>query len=423
MADDTLFLLLEGYGWLPALRRRAPGEVARTRLLGRRAVAICGPDAARFFYEDDGIRRGPAPPHLVRSTHFVRGTGQNLDGITREARRAMFLPVLHGDAAADLVSRAAAAWDEAVPRWGAEPSVVLFDRVAQVLATAAYGWAGLEPPEHETPKVAADLVAMAEGYATLGPRHWRARAARRRRAAALAHLVRRARAGVVAVRRGTAADAVIRHRDRDGALLNPRVAAFELLNVLRATVAVSWWVTFAAHALHRWPSHRGPLGDNDTGYIEAFVHELRRFYPFAPFFGGRAVRDLSFRGEPIPEGTLVLLDVFGQHHDPALWEEPYVFAPERFAGPRPGPYELIAQGGGDPALGHRCVGEAVTVELLKTLVPRLATLDYRVPGQDLSVSPWRIPARVASGFVMTDVRQAVPAPVPETVPDVRRARG
>src|SRR5690606_31664473 len=243
-------------------------------------------------------------------------------------------------------------------------------------------------------------------------RPWRARAARRRRAAALAALVRRVRAGVEAVRRGTAADAVIRHRDVDGALLNPRMAAFELLNVLRATVAVSWWVTFAAHALYRWPSHRGPLGDDDTGYIEAFVHELRRFYPFAPFFGGRAVRDLSFRGEPIPAGTLVLLDVFGQHHDPDLWEEPYVFAPERFAGGRPGPYDLIPQGGGDPAAGHRCVGEAVTVDLLKALVPRLATLDYGVPEQDLSISPWRIPARVASGFVMTGVRQAVPAPEP-----------
>ena len=137
MADDTLFLLLEGYGWLPALRRRAPGAVARTRLLGRRAVAICGPDAARFFYEDDGIRRGPAPPHLVRTTHFVRGGGVHPDGITREARRAMFLPVLHGDAAADLVGRAVAAWDAAVLEEVYKRQVVLFDRVAQVLAPAA----------------------------------------------------------------------------------------------------------------------------------------------------------------------------------------------------------------------------------------------------------------------------------------------
>lgn len=46
------------------------------------------------------------------------------------------------------------------------------------------------------------------------------------------------------------------HREPDGAPLDPRTAAVEVLNVVRPTVAVSWFVTFAAHALHRWPEHR-----------------------------------------------------------------------------------------------------------------------------------------------------------------------
>ncbi|WP_271221120.1 hypothetical protein [Streptosporangium carneum] len=31
--DDTLFLLLEGYGWLPDRRRRVGDDVVRTRLM------------------------------------------------------------------------------------------------------------------------------------------------------------------------------------------------------------------------------------------------------------------------------------------------------------------------------------------------------------------------------------------------------
>lgn len=410
MADDTLFLLLEGYGWLPAQRRRAVGEVARVRLMGRRAAGICGPEAARFFYEEDGIRRGGAVPGMVRSTLFGQTAVHTLDGAEHRARKAILLPLLDGARVAGLVRHAVAAWDREVPAWRQRRRVVLFDRAARVLASAVYAWAGLPLDDSDAPGAAADMVALVDGFATVGPRHWRARRARRRREAWLGGLVRQARSGTLGIRSGTPAHAVIRHRDSDGALLDRRVAAVELLNLLRPTVAVAWFVAFAAHALHRHPGHRARLAGGDAAFTEAFVHELRRFYPFTPFVGGVAVTDLAYRGEPIPEGTLVLLDVYGQLHDPAVWEDPYAFSPDRFLGRRPGPYELIPQGGGHPATGHRCPGEDATVELLKALVPRLAALDYRVPDQDLAISLRRVPARVASGFVLDDVRAPVSSP-------------
>ena len=66
--------------------------------------------------------------------------------------------------------------------------------------------------------------------------------------------------------------------------------------------------------------------------------------------------------------------------------------------------ELVPQGGGDPRTGHRCPGENITVALLTALAVRLARLDYRLPEQDLGISLRRIPARPASGVVLTDVR-------------------
>jgi fatty-acid peroxygenase len=100
---------------------------------------------------------------------------------------------------------------------------------------------------------------------------------------------------------------------------------------------------------------------------------------------------------------MVLLDLYGQNHDPDLWPDPYRFDPGRFLDREPAPDELIPQGGGDARTGHRCPGEDVTVALLLTLSTRLARLDYEVPDQDLTISLRRIPARPRSRFVICPV--------------------
>jgi fatty-acid peroxygenase len=111
---------------------------------------------------------------------------------------------------------------------------------------------------------------------------------------------------------------------------------------------------------------------------------------------------------------MVLLDLFGQNHDPDLFPEPYAFRPGRFLAEdgaedgaqvrQIGPWELVPQGAGDPRTGHRCPGEDVTVALLSSLAVRLARLEYSLPDQDLTISLRRLPARPASGVVLTAVR-------------------
>ncbi|HSX97870.1 MAG TPA: cytochrome P450, partial [Streptomyces sp.] len=68
----------------------------------------------------------------------------------------------------------------------------------------------------------------------------------------------------------------------------------------------------------------------------------------------------------------ILLDVYGQNHDPELWDEPYAFAPPRFLQQPPHRDELVPQGGGDRTTGHRCPGADITIALLASLAPRLA---------------------------------------------------
>ena len=47
------------------------------------------------------------------------------------------------------------------------------------------------------------------------------------------------------------------------------------------------------------------------------------------------------------------------------WSDPDAFDPSRFVAVEPDRFAFMPHGGGDPAAGHRCAGERVTVELLK----------------------------------------------------------
>ncbi|WP_231515622.1 cytochrome P450 [Herbidospora cretacea] len=399
--DHTLDMLAGGYAWLPGLLRRADGVPARTRVMGRPAVALRGPEAARFFYDERHVRRAGALPEPIRATLTGKGAVHTLDGPAHRARKAMFLALLADPGhVADLVREVGESWEERAAGWASRPGIVLFDEASRAITAGVCRWAGV--PVDDPDALAADMVALVDGFGSAGARHWRARRARLRREAWLADLIAHdddAAAGLLARH-------VTRHRDADGRPLNPRVAAVEMLNVIRPTVAVAWFVAFAAHALHRWPGNRARLRDGDPAFAEAFAQEVRRFYPFAPYVGGRAVRDLTWRGEPVPEGTMILLDVYGQHHDEARWERPYSFRPDRFLDAGVGRDDLIPQGGGDPHTGHRCPGEAVTVGLLRDLSVRLARLRYSVPPQDLHIPLRRVPTLPRSGFVLAVARQS-----------------
>jgi fatty-acid peroxygenase len=405
--ENGLLVLAKGYAWLPDKRRTTGRRTISTRLGGMPAVGIEGPDAARFLYDENHVRRSGAIPEPVQGTLFGKGAVHTLDGEAHRVRKAMFVALLmREDGIASLVQRATSAWDDAAEVWAGQPEIVLFDAAAEVIAGAVCRWAGVPVTDDEVPGVARDLVALVDGFATGGPRHFRARRARKRREGWLAALVEGVRDGTVTVDAGSAVDVVAQHRDADGEQLEPRVAAVELLNIIRPTTAVAWFLAFSGHALIRWPENRKRLADGDAANALAFAHEVRRFYPFAPFIGGRAPREIEWDGETIPKNAMVLLDLYGQNHDADLWGDPYAFRPERFLaserqGRDIGEFELVAQGGGDPRTGHRCPGEQITIALLAALAVRLARLDVDVPDQDLSISLRRIPARPASGVVLT----------------------
>lgn len=376
--------------------------------MGRPAVGICGPAAARFFYGAGNLERHGALPELVVQTLFGRGAVHTLDGAAHRHRKALFTSLLlDGDGVDRLAELAGQEFDLAARRWRGGPPVRLFDESARIIAAAVARWVGVPPEDLAVDALARDCVAMVDGFATVGPRSARALAARRLQERKLTKIIARVRAEAPT---RSPLSVVAHHRDENG-LLDPRTAAVELLNIIRPTIAVAWFVAFAAHAMDMWPRHQARLRADDDAFALAFTHEVRRFYPFAPFLGGRAVRDSFFEGEPIKAGTLVLLDVYGQNHDPRLWTDPYRFDPERFLDREIGEFDLIPQGGGDPRTGHRCPGEQITVAVLGTLVRRLAGLDHYLPPQRTRIDLSRIPARPRDRIVLVVPEQEPSAPV------------
>jgi fatty-acid peroxygenase len=337
-------LLREGYLWLPRRLQSSGGAPVRTRLGAMSVTGLTGSAALEFFYDENHVRRRGAIPRPILSTLFGHGAVHTLDGPQHRERKAMFLSLMSPHAVGPLVTRTADAWDETAATWPQRQDVVLFDEAARILTRAVCAWSGISVPKEQIPPLAADLVVLVDGFATAGPRHWRAR---RRREAWLADVVRQVRSGSVFAPVGSALEVISHRRGPDGEVREPATAAVELLNVLRPTVAICWFVAFAAHALHLHPQYRAVLRGGDPAFAAAFTHEVRRFYPFVPFIGGRAVTDLHWRGEEIPAGSTVFVDLYGQNHDESLWPQPYRFLPERFLNRPIGAFDLVPQGGGD----------------------------------------------------------------------------
>ncbi len=299
----------------------------------------------------------------------------------------------------------AAQWRAYVRKWANQDQVVLDDEVQEILCRAVCEWAGVPLPESEAKRRTREFGAMFDGAGAIGPRNWRGHLLRARTERWIQGVIERIRSHRLEVAEGSAAHVIARHRGLDGEPLDTKAAAIELINVLRPTVAVARFVTFAAMALHEQPECRGKLQAGDDEYLELFVQEVRRFYPFFPLIGGRVRNEFEWRGHRFVKGTWVLLDLYGTNHDPRSWEEPGVFRPERFRQWDGSPFNFIPQGGGDHYSNHRCPGEWITIELMKRAVRLLTTgIHYDVPEQDLRIDLSRMPAIPKSRFVISNVR-------------------
>ena len=406
LPDRSARLVRQGYLFTASLtpdeRRRLydDGAVA-VRLLGRRALIVSGAAGVELFYDESRMRRHRAVPAPVGLSLFGPGAVHALDDEAHRHRRALFRHALSAAEVDRLVGIAERRWHAELARWRRSGSGEVYASAVEVFGASIIEWAGIDEPEDEARAHARVLATIVDGFGVAGPAYVRAARARLRADRWAQELIREQRTHRRAGPDCWLARAAA-YRDADGRLLSERVAAVELLNVLRPTVAVSWLASFAAIALVEHPQWRQRIADGDADAAQAFAHEVRRYYPFVPVLAARARTDLRFAGYDVRAGDRVLLDVWGTDHGPD-WREPWAFDPSRFLATDPStiPY-FVPQGGGPADTGHRCPGEGVANGLL-TLVVRLLAAEpgLDLPPQDRGFSMRRMPTRPASGTVVS----------------------
>jgi fatty-acid peroxygenase len=404
--DSTWKLLTEGYLFIPNRCYKYHSDLFQTRIMGQKVICMTGEKAAKVFYNQYKFTRTGAMPRRIQETLFGKKAIQTLDGAEHVHRKKLFLSLMTQESIDRIVQLTKKQLQTNSKIWERKGQIVLFDEAAKLLCQVACLWAGVPLHKCEVKQKAEDLSAMIDAFGAVGPRHWKGRCARNRLERWIKEMIIDVRAGRRIAPKGTALHAISWHKDLNGKLLDPQIAAVELLNILRPITAIATYVTFGALALHTNPDCAIKIKSGDENYLHNFVEEIRRYYPFGPFLGARVRNDFVWYNHHFQKGTLVFLDIFGTNHDPRIWEEPYHFNPENFEDREKNPFDFIPQGGGDYEQGTRCPGEWLTVELLKVSMDFLVNrLQYYVPLQDLNFSLSRIPTLPKSKFFIRNIKR------------------
>jgi fatty-acid peroxygenase len=403
--DNSLALLIEGYQFIQNRCCKYQSNIFQTRLMGKNVICISGEEAAKLFYDNRRFIRKKAAPKRILKTLFGENGVQALDGGAHKHRKLMFMSLMTPQNLNVLSKYTVEQWQIVSSKWENKNKLVLFDEVQEILCRVACQWAGVPLQDKEVCKRSKDLGKMVDAFGAVGPRHWQGRCARLRTEKWIKDIIIQVRTHKLNPADNTALYTIAWHRNLEGKLLGTQVAAVELINIVRPIVAIATYITFGALALYQYPSCHKKIKSGEEDYIQMFVQEIRRFYPFAPFVGARVRETFTWKHCRFKKGRLVLRDIYGTNHDSRVWKRPNEFLPERFNNWKGDPFNFVPQGGGDCNNGHRCAGEGVTIDIMKASIDYLTNhLDYKVPKQNLKYSIMRMPTLPKSRFVINKVK-------------------
>ena len=399
--DSTLSLICRGYRFISDKCHALDTDVFKTRLFLKNVICMRGAEAAHVFYDNDKfLRHGAMPARAQKTLVGVDGV-QSLDDSAHRHRKHLFIShLMNPERISALAELHRMHWHSTLALWPMNEELVLFDHAQNILCRSVCAWAGVPLQPSECSRRAKEFGLMIDSGASIGWHHWRGRMARKSSEKWITGEIEKIRAT-----NQQAATSILQafawHQDESGHLLSPNTAAVEVINVLRPTVAIAQLIAFSALALHQYPHVREKLQAPSAEYLDWFILEVRRFYPFFPFLAAYPRQDFHWKEWTFKKGTLTLLDIYGTNHDARHWDQPDVFKPERFKNAPPDEYSFIANGGATYAQHHRCPGEWITNHLMKVAIKVLVeNLRYTVPKQNLSVSLARIPTLPTSRMVI-----------------------
>jgi cytochrome P450 len=99
-------------------------------------------------------------------------------------------------------------------------------------------------------------------------------------------------------------------------------------------------------------------------FTTAVIHETLRVRPPAPLTSRVAAKPFVIGNYRVPAGTRIVIHIIAVNRNPATYDEPHEFRPERFLGTRPQTYAWVPFGGGV----KRCLGAAFSMRELTTVL-------------------------------------------------------
>ena len=175
LRDDSLSLLVRGYGFGAHLWRRADrgARAVPFRLLGREALFVRGEEGVALFSDETRTRRHGAMPAFIQKSLFGHGSVHSLDGDEHRHRKATFVDVLYDDEVQRLLPELERQWQGELDAWvaGGErsggrvrradaPSGCPFHRVgrAEQLRLSAVDLPTVGGPDHSDDELAIEDV-------------------------------------------------------------------------------------------------------------------------------------------------------------------------------------------------------------------------------------------------------------------------
>lgn len=404
--DHSLSVLKEGYDYIPNRMKQFESSIFETKLLGERVICLTGEEAGELFYDNEKfVRAGAAPKHVKKTLLGDKGV-HTLVGRRHHHRKAMFMELMNDAHIKQLGKLVADEWETKLNIWGDGKNINLYETSQEVLTRSVVRWAGVPLEEKDVSQRTKQLVSLFESPTSVDLEYLQGSRARKDLEEWIIGLIQDVRGGRLQPPLGTALLTFSEHRDLEGQLLDEHTAAVEVLNILRPTVAVSIYIAFLGHALIMHPEERNKLEESNEGKLENFVEEVRRLYPFFPFNAARVKEDFVWKEFSFEKETLVIFDFHGTDHEEKNWPDPYAFQPDRFNEDVKTLYNFVPQGGGEYATSHRCAGEWITIEAMKTSLDYLANrMEFDVPEQSMSISKTSIPTIPEDEILLNNVHR------------------
>lgn len=158
-------------------------------------------------------------------------------------------------------------------------------------------------------------------------------------------------------------------RGDDGQVLSDSEIRDDLITLMLAghettATTLAWVFDLLLHHPDALRRVRAEAWAGEEAFTTAVIDETLRVRPPAPLTARVAAQPFALGGYLVPAGTRIVVHIVAINRNPAVYDRPSEFRPERFLGSRPQTYAWVPFGGGV----KRCLGAAFSMRELITVL-------------------------------------------------------